>query len=77
MATNRPRDNELDGNHATRRRLMKAGLVAAPFILTLKATPLRAGSGSLGVYDYDGGGGGTGQGQGQGRVKKNKKGSFN
>ena len=56
MTMFRPGNSELDSNAAMRRRLVKAGLVAAPFIITLKAMPLRArGSGSLGVYDYDGG----------------------
>jgi hypothetical protein len=37
-----------------RRRLLVAGLIAAPFMLTLAARPARAasGMGSLGAYDY-------------------------
>ncbi len=61
----RPGTSELDRNAAMRRRLVKAGLVAAPFIVTLKAMPLRASSGSLGVYDYDGGGDPARRGRGR------------
>lgn len=48
----------------SRRRLLKAGLVAVPFLVTLYALPARAGGGgqgSLGVYGSGGGGGGTRQ----------------
>jgi hypothetical protein len=45
-----------------RRRLLKAGLVAVPFLVTLYALPARAGGGgqgSLGFYGSGGGGDGT------------------
>ena len=35
-----------------RRSLIKAGIVAVPVILTLRARPLRANGGSLGSYGY-------------------------
>ena len=51
----------------SRRRLLKAGLVAVPFLVTLYALPARAdggGQGSLGMY---GSGEGPGRGKGRGR----------
>lgn len=51
------------GTDRTRRKLIKAGAVAVPLIVTLKALPAFAqtgGTDSLGTYGYDGGGGGTG-----------------
>ena len=48
----------------SRRRLLKAGLIAVPFLVTLHAVPARAGGqthGSLGLYGYGGGGGGKGK----------------
>jgi hypothetical protein len=63
---------ERDGDRIeSRRRLLKAGLVAVPFLVTLYALPARAGGGgqgSLGVYGSGGGGrrGGGGRGGGGG-----------
>ncbi len=68
-------ENDLTRYETSRRRLVKAGLIAAPFIVTLKAMPLRASSGSLGVYDYGDGGAG-GSEESDKKVKKKKK-SFN
>lgn len=48
------RREEVGVDGASRRRLVKIGLAAIPVIVTLKASPLRAGThGSLGVYNYD------------------------
>jgi hypothetical protein len=69
-------DSELD-RVESRRRLLKAGLVAVPFLVTLHALPARAGGargqGSLGVYGYGderdkGGGHGKGGGKSSGRT---------
>jgi hypothetical protein len=69
------KDSELD-RVESRRRLLKAGLVAVPFLVTLHALPARAGGargqGSLGVYGYGddrdrGGGHGKGSGTSGGR----------
>ena len=57
----------------SRRRLLKAGLIAVPFLVTLHALPARAGrgqgQGSLGTYGYGDErdrGGGRGHGGGSG-----------
>lgn len=60
---------EIDGESdrvESRRRLLKAGLIAVPFLVTLHALPARAqAQGSLGTYGYGGNdGGGTAGGGG-------------
>ncbi len=56
----RSADDVLLDRVESRRRLLKAGLVAVPFLLTLRASPARAqAQGSLGLYNYGGDARGT------------------
>ncbi len=74
--TDRSMGDGLSDQAESRRRLLKAGLVAVPFLVTLHALPARAGGqaqGSLGMYGSGGqgtggaGGGGGDQTRGGGR----------
>ncbi len=77
-------DDELLDRVESRRRLLKAGLVAVPFLVTLYAFPSRAagarGQGSLGVYGYGDerdrhGGRGRGSGTGGTRSQSDSEGA--